>query len=74
MFGYSLPLLFGRLFGIPLFILGIQFLRFYRYRDEPKVALKKALRSPWVWFFMVLTWIAFGFEIAYIANKATETI
>jgi hypothetical protein len=70
MFGYSLPLLFGRLFGVPLFVLGIIFLRNYRHDDRPKDMLKKALRSGWVWLALVLTWIAFGFEIAYIANKA----
>ncbi len=72
MFGYSIPLLFGRLFGIPLFVLGILFLRYYRFQDTPKLALRRALKSPWFWFFLVLTWIVFGFEIAYVANQAAE--
>lgn len=70
MFGYSLPLLFGRLFGIPLFVLGVIFLRNYRMVDDPRAMLKKSLRSGWVWLALVITWIAFGFEIAYVANKA----
>lgn len=70
MFGYSLPLLFGRLFGIGLFVLGIVFLKYYwGDGDHPKQALRKAIRSKWVWFFMVLAWVAFGFEIAYLANQ-----
>ena len=68
MFGYSLPLLGGRLFGIPLFVLGIIFLRNYRHTDAPKAMLKKSLRSGWVWLALILTWIAFGFEIAYVST------
>ncbi|MSU75959.1 hypothetical protein EXS54_00565 [Patescibacteria group bacterium] len=69
MFGYSIPLLFGRLFGVGLFVAGIVFLKHYRWHDDPRWALKKALRSKWVWFFTVLAWIAFGFEIAYLARQ-----
>lgn len=71
MFGYSLPLLFGRLFGIPLFVLGILFLRHYRLVDAPRQALQKSLKSGWVWLALILTWIAFGFEIAYVASHVT---
>lgn len=73
LFGYSLPLLFGRLFGIPLFILGILFLRFYRQADRPMDALKRSLRSPWIWLFLILTWIAFGFEIAYVSSQVAPS-
>jgi hypothetical protein len=69
MFGYSLPLLFGRLFGVGLFVLGIVFLVHFRRRDDWRWALKKALRSKWVWFFTILAWVAFGFEIAYLAKQ-----
>lgn len=69
MFGYSLPLLFGRLFGIPLFILGIIFLRYYRRNDDPVAMLKKSLRSPWVWFFLVLSIIIFMFEVVYLSSR-----
>jgi Na+/proline symporter len=69
MFGYSLPLLFGRLFGVGLFVLGIVFLVRFRKIDDPKRALRQALRSPWVWFFTILAWVAFGFEVAYLAGR-----
>ena len=69
MFGYSIPLLIGRLFGVPVFILGILFLRYYRQADDPKAALRRALRSPWVWFFFVLAVIAFVFEVIYVSNQ-----
>ncbi len=69
MFGYSLPLLFGRLFGIPLFILGIIFLRNYRRTDDPVAMLKKSLRSPWVWIFLVLSIIVFTFEVVYLTSR-----
>lgn len=69
MFGYSLPLLFGRLFGIPLFILGIIFLRNYRQADDPVAMLKKSLRSPWVWIFLVLSIIVFTFEVVYLTSR-----
>lgn len=71
MFGYSIPLLGGRLFGIPLFVLGIIFLRNYWGTDQPKAMLKKSLRNPWVWLALVLTWIAFAFEVIYLANRTT---
>lgn len=72
MFGYSIPLILGRVLGIPLFILGILFLRYYRQADDPKAALRRALRSPWIWFFVVLTIIGFTFEIIYVSNRAAE--
>jgi len=68
--GYSLILILARLFGVPLFVLGILFLYYYRQADDPKTALKRSLRSPWVWFFLVLAWVAFGFEIAYLAKQS----
>ena len=68
MFGYSLPLLFGRLFGVALFVLGIIFLKRYRHNDDPKAVLKSALKSPIVWFFLVLAWVAFAFEIAFLPD------
>ncbi len=73
MFGYSIPLLFGRLFGIPLFVLGLVFLSNFRHVDEPKAMLKKSLRSPWVWLALVLTWLAFAFEIVYLAGRVAES-
>lgn len=70
MFGYSLPLLFGRLFGVGLFVAGIVFLNHYwREGDHPKLAARKALKSKWVWFFMILAWIAFVVEIVYLHNQ-----
>ncbi|HEY8108769.1 MAG TPA: hypothetical protein VIF43_02060 [Patescibacteria group bacterium] len=69
MFGYSLPLLFGRLFGVALFVLGLIFLKRFRHDDDPKAVLKSSLKSPIVWFFMILAWVAFGFEIVYLANR-----
>jgi predicted permease len=72
-FGYSLPLLFGRLFGMPLFVLGVVFLLKFRKRDEPRLVLRQALRNPAVWLVLVLTWIAFAFEIIYLANRAAPS-
>ena len=69
MFGYALPYLFGRMFGIPLFVAGILFLREYRKADHPKAAARKALRSVWVWFFFVLSVIGFIVEAIYLANQ-----
>lgn len=69
MFGYSITLLIGRLFGVGLFVLGIVFLKKFRRIDDPKLALRQALKSPWVWFFLTLSWVAFGFEVAYFANQ-----
>ncbi len=73
MFGYSLPLLLGRLFGVPIFVLGLIFLRNYRKTDAPKAMLKKSLKSGWVWLALVLSWIAFGFEIAYVASRSAAS-
>jgi predicted permease len=72
MFGYSLPLLFGRLFGIPLFVLGVVFLLNYRHDDRPKAMLKKSLRNPWVWLFLILAWIGFGFEVVTVSNRGAS--
>lgn len=67
--GYGLLLLFGRLFGVGLFVAGIVFLVRLRRKDDPRAALRAALRNKWVWFFTILSWIAFGFEVAYLANQ-----
>lgn len=69
MFGYSLPLLFGRLFGVALFVLGLIFLKRFRRDDDPRAVLKSSLKSPWVWFFMVLAWVAFAFEVIFLVNR-----
>ncbi|MEX1113546.1 MAG: hypothetical protein WD603_03435 [Patescibacteria group bacterium] len=69
MFGYSFPLLFGRLFGVGLFVLGLIFLKRFRRDDDPMLVLKSSLKSPWVWFFTVLAWVAFAFEIIYLQNQ-----
>ena len=73
MFGYSLPLIFGRLFGLPLFVLGVLFLLRYRKVDEPKAVLRECLRSPWVWFFFILSIIGFAFEVIYVSNQPSAS-
>lgn len=69
MFGYSIPYLFGRLFGLSLFILGVRFLMIYRKGDYPKAALRQASRSVWVWFFLVLSVIGFVIEVVYLSSQ-----
>lgn len=69
MFGYSIPLLLGRLFGVPLFVLGVIFLFKYRKVDDPKHVLRESLKHPLVWFFLVLAWAAFAFEVIYLSNQ-----
>lgn len=69
MFGYAFPYLFGRLFGIPLFIAGIIFLRRYRLADDPKAAATYALKSVWVWFFFILCLIGFIVEAIYLSHQ-----
>lgn len=69
MFGYSIPLLAGRLFGLPLFVLGLVFLWNYRKIDEPKAMLRKSLKNPLVWFFLMLAWLAFAYEVVYLAGQ-----
>ena len=73
MFGYSLPLIFGRLFGLPLFVLGVLFLMRYRKVDDPKGVLRDCLRSPWVWFFFILSIIGFAFEVIYVSNQPSAS-
>jgi Na+/proline symporter len=58
------------LFGVGLFVFGIVFLVRFWKRDDPRAAVRAALRSKWVWFFTVLAWVAFGFEIAYLASRS----
>lgn len=69
MFGYSFPYLFGRLFGLPLFVLGVIFLLHYRHTDQPKAMLRKSLRSIWVWFFLVLSIVGFAIEVVYLSSQ-----
>ncbi|MEX2043470.1 MAG: hypothetical protein WD926_01090 [Patescibacteria group bacterium] len=64
-----MPLLFGRLFGVALFVLGLIFLKRFRRDDDPRAVLKSSLKSPWVWFFMVLAWVAFAFEVIFLVNR-----
>lgn len=64
-----MPLLLGRLFGIPVFVLGVVFLIHYRKLDDPKAMLRKSLRSVWVWLFLILSWLGFAFEVIYLSNQ-----
>lgn len=68
-FGYALPYVFGRLFGIPLFVAGIIFLRQYRKADMPKAAARQALKSVWVWFFLILSLVGFIAEAIWLAGQ-----
>lgn len=68
-FGYALPYVFGRLFGIPLFVAGIIFLRRYRKADNPKAAARYALKSVWVWFFFILSLVGFIAEAVWLAGQ-----
>ena len=68
-FGYALPYVFGRLFGIPLFVAGIIFLRQYRKADHPKAAARYALKSVWVWFFVILSLVGFIAEAVWLAGQ-----
>lgn len=72
MFGYALPYLMGRLFGIPLFVAGILFLREYRKTDQPKAVAKQVLKSVWVWFFFILSVIGFIIEAIYLSNQPPQ--
>jgi hypothetical protein len=63
----------GRLFGIPLFIAGIIFLRrYWKEGDHPKAAAKYALKSVWVWFFFILCLIGFVAEAIWLARQPLQ--